>query len=394
MQEDVNGAIQAKDEELDQIVANMDEDELNRTLVDCVPSGIDDLNLWKRDCRKRYWRRLSAFGVVRDDPSLYRQWKQQGRQQGAAQVEIGGKREMLGTTCATDAARRQPWSTDLHYSHKCRVPQHSPPVPEKEHVHASVDSRKSRGQSATPTQSSGDISRPCTPTTPLSRRLGKPAARTRRPASASADTASRVAARHAEPPETTRTPGLARLARVFYQSSVASTASMHGACLRHSRDPKGDEPHARRSADGGRSAQITRVTPENGDEEATTRPEAGKKGMSSADSHADMASTSRTRDQDRYQKQQSVMDVSSTQKRMEDVRVLWAVSQLSTEAVTKKIMHGYAERERAREPNRTRWMLPSSKPQPPAKTRERRGVRLSKRHSKNMGARVLQMQST
>jgi len=45
------------------------------------------------------------------------------------------------------------------------------------------------------------------------------------------------------------------------------------------------------------------------------------------------------------------------EKRMESVRLLWAVSQLSADAVTKKIMHGYTERQRAREPNR--------RPQPP-----------------------------
>lgn len=74
---DVKNAIQEKDLELKDFVGHMDEQQMERTLTDCVPSGVDDLTLWKRDRQKRPWRRLSAFGLVRDDPALYRRWKQQ-----------------------------------------------------------------------------------------------------------------------------------------------------------------------------------------------------------------------------------------------------------------------------------------------------------------------------
>lgn len=77
MTEDVQNVIQEKDQELEKFVANMDQEQMERTLTDFVPSGMDDLSVWKRDRQKRAWKRLSAFGLVRDDPSLYQQWKQQ-----------------------------------------------------------------------------------------------------------------------------------------------------------------------------------------------------------------------------------------------------------------------------------------------------------------------------
>lgn len=79
VKEDVKSAIEGKDRELENFVASMDEEQMGRTLNDCVPSSADDLSIWKRDRQKQYWRRLSAFGLLRDNPSLHLQWKQQRR---------------------------------------------------------------------------------------------------------------------------------------------------------------------------------------------------------------------------------------------------------------------------------------------------------------------------
>lgn len=373
MKEDVRSAIQAKDQELDDIVADMDGDELDRTLDDCVPSGMDDLNLWKRDRRKVSWRRLSAFGIVRNDPLLYQKWQLQRRQGAAARVEGLAKGEMLGTTRSTDVSRRQPWSTDLHYTHRCHAQRH-PSLAAREEAPAQREenSQNAEEQGVRSTKSSGDISQNRAKRSRSAQEKGRCALRVR-PASAPLGTAAKVAVRPSDPPDTVRTPGLARLARVFYQSSIASTASMPGVCSHHASavasvnaGPVGCTPRKQESTpDRGNSpvATVLDIAAETG---TVDRPTTRSDVLGGTEVPKDAQGRGRA------------PDIDSLEGRMEEVRLLWAVSQLSAEAVTKKIMHGYYHRERAREPNRTRWVTPSRRPQPPSKRQEGSAVALSR----------------
>lgn len=355
MQQDVKNTIQAKDDELDDCVAKMGDEELDNTLVACVPSGMDLLNLWKRDRRKRSWRRLSAFGIVRDDPSLYCKWKDQREQQQVAEKGEGGEKEdMLGTTCSTDAARRQPWSTDLHYAHRCGVQKKRPPTSEggmhttKEILLESKENRSKR------TASSSNLCRSRIGTKARIENREKARAR---PASAPlGSTTGRVAIRPAESRGTTRSPGLARLARVFYQSSVTSIAPMPGTCLHQPCVFEGKELHGERGAEGKYPARAPTVIPESGAKKVDARRESCQVVKSSVHDRLVGAGVIATavKEEISQETRDTQPELSGAERRMEGVRLLWAVSQLSAEAVTKKIMHGYSERERAREPNRRR----------------------------------------
>ncbi|CAM9108664.1 unnamed protein product, partial [Hapterophycus canaliculatus] len=351
---DVQSAIQIKDEELQKMVAMMDEEEF-RTLADFGPTGMEDINLWKRDRRKPSWRRLSAFGAVRDDPFLYRQWKQQRYR--AKLLAEGGKvksqehDEILVMACT--AGRRPPWSTDLHYTHRHR-PQQRPPrrkrwgiqdeesekeeQPQKQHID------KAEGLA------SGRVLRKCVHTAPSARKSATIVPRIR-PASAPLSAGESMAPRPPDHPKTARTPGLARLAQVFYQSSIARTASEFSEW-----SSQGHHPEC--------SAQGSREFPENAKLEHSCRPETWKDEIAKG--------RSRTVNVTQAQGEGTATrcrDLGGAEKRMEAVRLLWAVSQLSAEAVTKKIMRGYSERQRAREPNRSQWMTPSRRPQPPTSRR-------------------------
>lgn len=355
VQQDVKNTIQAKDDELDDCVAKMGDEELDRTLVACVPSGMDDLNLWKRDRRKRSWRRLSAFGIVRDDPSLYCKWKDQRQQQQVAEKGEGGEKEdMLGTTCSTDAARRQPWSTDLHYVHRCGVRQKRPQTseggthPTKEILSESKENRSKR------TASSGILYRSSIGT---KARIEKRENARARPASAPlGGTSGRVAIRPAESPEMTRSPGLARLARVFYQSSVTSIASVPETCLHQSSVFQGQELRDESGAEGERPARTPSVIPETGGNKVDGKRENIQ--VVNSGVHGRLMGAGAIATTVKEESFQETLDtqpeLSGAGRRMEGARLLWAVSQLTAEAVTKKIMHGYSERERAREPNRRR----------------------------------------
>lgn len=341
---DIQRAIEVKDKELEKLVATMDEEEL-RVLADIGPNGVEDINLWKRDRRKRSWRRLSAFGMVRNDPKLYHRWKQQRRQHTASQStgdepEGGGQRGMLGTTCATDIARRRPWSTDLHYTHRCRAPQkQKTEKPEEEH-HGLTSNRRAHSTQGTAT--SGAVSRRHVHTAPSSR---NPAGRNMpsRPASAPLGPTARFERRSQHRCEAARTPRLANLARVFYQSSVASTASTPG-------EPSGNRRYADQARGVDCPPQATGEYPGKENSEVASEPETHEHGAGGTIQEKGAKGTCHGNQKD--------ADLSGAEKRMESVRLLWAVSQLSTDAVTKKIMHGYSERQRAREPNR--------RPQPPA----------------------------
>ncbi|CAM9135218.1 unnamed protein product [Ectocarpus fasciculatus] len=373
---DVQRAIQVKDDELGKMVAMMDEEEL-RALADFGPTGKEDINLWKRDRRKRSWRRLSAFGMVRNDPSLYRQWAQQRCQRLASQAEGTNTDQMLGTTCATDAARRPPWSTDLHYSHRCRAQQQQPALKQQQQrqQRASIANLPVSGESNA--TGLGRMSRKCVHTAPSSRHSARPFAKNR-PASAPSGTAERVSTRP-DQPETARTPSLARLARVFYQSTVASTASTLGERSSRQRPSSIEciECLSREKPDPAESTCF----------QFSSQPEAHEGDASKDDSHAETATSVVQGDRNSDTLRSS--DLDGAEKRMESVRLLWAVSQLSTDAVTKKIMHGYSERQRAREPNRTKWNKPSRRPQPPAGPRNSQVNGYRKEQGYSAGRRVV-----
>lgn len=341
---DVQRAIEVKGKELEKLVATMDEEEL-RVLGDVGPNGMEDINLWKRDRRKRSWRRLSAFGMVRNDPKLYRRWKQQRHLQMTAQSngsepESRGQGELLGTTCATDIARRRPWSTDLHYTHRCRAQQkQKTPKPEEgeDGVASAREAHATQG-----TASSGRISRKCVHTAPSSRNPPGRATPSR-PASAPLGPTDRFEQRSRHRSEAARIPRLANLARVFYESSITSTASLP--CESSSNRRQADQ-----AAAIGCRAQATGEYSGRKHSEAGSGPETHEPGAG--------VTVQERGTEDTDHGNQKTSDLSGAEKRMESVRLLWAVSQLSADAVTKKIMHGYSERQRAREPNR--------RPQPPA----------------------------
>lgn len=341
---DVQRAIEEKDKELEKLVATMDQEELN-ALADVGPNGMDDINLWKRDRRKPSWRRLSAFGVVRNDPKLYRRWVQQRHQHMASQPkgrepEGGGQGELLGTTCATDIASRQPWSTDLHYTHRRRAQQAQMTVKLEEGEDGAASNRRVHATQGP--ASSGRISRASAHTAPSSRNSAGRATPSR-PASAPLGPTHRFEQRSQHRSEATRTPRLANLARVFYQSSV-STASTPG-------EPSSNWQHADQAAAIDCPPQATGKYYVKEHLEVSSGPETCGHGAEGI-----MQATAGT--EDAYHENQKHSDLSGAEKRMESVRLLWAVSQLSADAVTKKIMHGYSERQRAREPNR--------RPRPPA----------------------------
>lgn len=369
---DVQRAIQVKDDELGKMVSMMDEEEL-RALADFGPTGKEDINLWKRDRRKRSWRRLSAFGMVRNDPALYRQWAQQRYQRLASQAEGTTTDRMLGTTCATDAARRPPWSTDLHYSHRCRAQQQQPATKllQQRERRASVADLPASDETSNAT-GLGRLSRKCVHTAPSSRHPARAVAKGR-PASAPSGTAERLSSRP-DQPETARTPSLARLARVFYQSTVASTASTLGECSSR-QQPSSIECLSQGKADPAESACL----------QAPSQPDAHKDEATKGDNHAETSTgiVQGDRNGDRSS------DLDGAEKRMESVRLLWAVSQLSTDAVTKKIMHGYSERQRAREPNRTKWNKPCRRPQPPTGPRNSQVNGDRKERGYSAGRRVI-----
>lgn len=367
---DVQSAIRVKDDELEKMVATMGEEELC-ALADFGPTGMEDINLWKRDRRKVSWRRLSAFGVVRNDPSLYRQWKQQQHQRVASQAEgrktaSDGYGDMLRTTCATDVKRRQPWSTDLHYTHKCRA-QKKPITTtlkgeneEEDEDEEGMLAFTSGRQAIEGTAHSGRIPRKCVHTAPSSRNSTRRYTSTR-PASAPLGTAARIAMRPPNQPTTSRTPSLAKLARVFYQSSVVSTTSVpceSSSHCRHGGQNEATEYAAQRAQE---------EPPGDFHLEETSGPETHDHEDSIVDGPAEKTIVVQARGpEDSSCGKQNISDLGSAEKRMENVRLLWAVSQLSADAVTRKVMHGYSERQRAREPNRTRWKTPSRRPQPPA----------------------------
>lgn len=364
---DVQSAIRVKDDELEKMVATMGEEEL-RVLADFGPTGMEDINLWKRDRRKLSWRRLSAFGVVRNDPSLYRQWKQQQHQRVASQAEgrktaSNGYGEMLGTTCATDVKRRQPWSTDLHYTHKCRAQQKQIAKLKDENEEDEVGEKRvlasTNGRQAIEgTAHSGRTSRKCVHTAPSSRNSARLSTSTR-PASAPLGPAARIATRPSNQSATSRTPSLAKLARVFYQSSVVSTTSVPCESSSYCQ-------HARQNETTEYVAHTAQEPPGTVHLEATSGPETHDHEVNNADDRAENMIVVQGRGtEDRSWGKQNKSDLGGAEKRMESVRLLWAVSQLSADAVTKKVMHGYSERQRAREPNRTRWKTPSRRPQPP-----------------------------
>lgn len=370
VQEDVKSAIRSKDNELEELVADMNDEELDRTLVDCIPSGMDDLTIWKQDRRKESWRRLSAFGVVRDNPSLYDQWKQERHQRRVAHVVGDGQGVKLRTTTEIDGIRRPPWSTDLHYAHQCGAKQPTLSTSAKDRVHTGEDSLRPDKPCTKAAERSVDVRSKSSRTAPCTRKSTRVGTRTR-PASAPLGTTRGVAKWSADALETTRTPGLARLARVFYQSTLASTASMPGVRFRNSRDCTGYDPPSE-------SAVLV-------DEECPAQEPLGNDNIELTDTpgvnERDVGTPQRRVEgagvvdggvvEDSVRGSQDEVDTCTrgVEKRMEDVRLLWAVSQLSAEAVTKKIMYGYSERERAREPNRTRWRTPSKRPQPPPKHR-------------------------
>lgn len=339
---DVQRAINVKDKELEKLVATMDEEEL-RVLANVGPNGMEDINRWKRDRRKRSWRRLSAFGMVRNDPKLYRRWKQQWHQQMAStangrEPESRGQCELLGTTCATDIAQRRPWSTDLHYTHRRRPQQKQITAkPEEEEYGLASTTRAHATQG---TANSGRTSRRCVYTAPSSR---NPPGRAipSRPASAPLGPADRFENRLRHRSEATRTPRLANLARVFYQSSVTTLPGEPSSFF------------SRRH--GGQAEAIDCPAQATGEHPGKERCEDGP--GPEVHGHAAGETLQERVTEDKDQGNQKNADLNGAEKRMESVRLLWAVSQLSADAVTKKIMHGYSERQRAREPNRT--------PQPP-----------------------------
>lgn len=369
---DVQSAIQIKDEELEKMVATMDEEEL-RTLADFGPTGMEDINLWKRDRRKRSWRRLSAFGMVRDDPLLYHQWKQQRHHRMKVRAEGGnvespGHGELLGTTCT--AGRRPPWSTDLHYTHRYRSRRQQASRKTLGGQHEGDEEEKHPQQHNTHTaeylllsdtgcttsegtRSAGRVRRKCVHTAPSSRKSVTVVSHAR-PASAPLGAGDRTTPWPPDHPNTARTPSLARLAQVFYQSSIAHTVSDSGECSSQRRHPE---------------------CPAQGTQELTCRPEScqdeegkGRRTVIVTPAQGDEVET-RHRG---IRKSKNKPDLGGAEKRMESVRLLWAVSQLSADAVTKKIMHGYSERQRAREPNRPQWPTRSGRAQP---SRSRRSAK-------------------
>ncbi|CAB1099978.1 unnamed protein product [Ectocarpus sp. CCAP 1310/34] len=304
---DVQRAIQVKDYELGKMVAMMDEEEL-RALVDFGPTGKEDINLWKRDRRKRSWRRLSAFGMVRNDPSLYRQWAQQRYQRLASQAEVTNTDRMLGTTCATDAARRPPWSTDLHYSHRCRAQQQQPGIKQQQQrqQRASIADLPVSDESSIAT---GLGRLKCVHTAPSSRHPARAVAKNR-PASAPSGAVERVSPRQ-DQRETARTPSLARLARVFYQSTVASTASTLGECSSR-QQPSSIEYLSGEIPDPAESVCF----------QVSSQPEAHEGEASKDDSHAQTTTSVVHGERNGDTIRSSALD--GVEKRMESVRLLWA----------------------------------------------------------------------
>ncbi|CAM9707759.1 unnamed protein product, partial [Scytosiphon promiscuus] len=375
---DVHSAIQTKDEELGKMVATMDEEEL-RALADFGPTGMEDINLWKRDRRKRSWRRLSAFGVVRDDPLLYHRWKQQQRQHRlkisaeGAKVESQGQDEMFGTMCT--AGRRPPWSTDLHYTHRHRPQRQQAPREKWEGRHGrnkgeqhpqqrkqqntltgedllSTDTRPITSKGTT--RSGHDHARrKCVHTAPSSRESARVVQRTR-PASAPLGAGDRITPQPPDQLKTARTPSLARLAQVFYQSSVAHTVPESG-------EWSSPQRHAECPAKG------VLGFPDNHETKLGIGPESYADRRSKSGSRVVNVISARAEGREiPYQDRSKIKnnpDLHGAEKRMESVRLLWAVSQLSADAVTKKIMHGYSERQRAREPNRPQWKMRSGRAQ-------------------------------
>lgn len=352
----LTNAIHAKVKGLDEVVAEMDDDELERTLTDCIPSRADDMKLWRKDRRKQSWRRLSAFGRMRDDPSLYRQWKLRRHQ-------VGSKDDSKGRACATDADLRQPWSTDLNYAHRCR-PQPQLIVPwSKEDTDESKDAHTPNGPSIKAIKGP-PVDRESAALSASFRSPRRRVPRTR-PASAPSRSLQRITSRHVRRPDTARSPGLARLARVFYESSISSTALLSCATSGHpcglansTRDAAKWSPRDRQAqaapgppvcrgleATGVSRRQPDEVSPPNGQPETAKAPEGG------ACLHR--------------REEQHGIDLTSVKSRMEGVRLMWAVSQMSAEAVTNKVMYGYFARARAREPNRAKWTMTSKRPRPP-----------------------------
>lgn len=209
----------------------------------------------------------------------------------------------------------------------------------------------------------------------------------------------------APPPASSRSCSLARLARVFYQSSVASTMSGGHHMSETSRGAR-DHLHSQRGSTVQISQQssscllATQVTPEfspairhtylrKGDQSAQegisvdteqltntsssrstefhvgNRPAGSRRRRENINNST--TSTGRSRPED---------GLETAEQRLEEVRLLLAASQLSAEAVTRNIMSGYFERKRAREPNRRKREkahISSRVPQPPGAIKIRRG---------------------
>lgn len=324
---------------------------------------------------------------------------------------------MLGSTLTAGATRRQPWSTDLHYVRPtlpCEKNGANSNAAESQEAHEADSPHKPRttGDQAVPelAPSKGDggstTTERATASMPTS---GTVVIARARPASAPPVRRSVTSRRRLTrgtppvtrppeaPPASSRTPGLARLARVFYQSSLASSSTpvvhytsevQRGRAPQDNICPHNDstvvaEEHSSQHQAPSCAPEVqkfpnnvaeechvgsgyrTRESDRNhGNASQPTRTIGiGKGGTGMCCNRGGTEGSRRRREifKDRNnnatthssaQRTPTKSSLDMVEERLEEVRLLWEASQLSAEAVTRNIMNGYVERRRAREPNR------------------------------------------
>lgn len=299
---------------------------MQATLADCVPDSTDDLKLWKKDRKKHSWRRLSVFGTMRDDLSRYRQWKDRGRQ---TQNKHDDK-HLFCEACSRDVDRRRPWSTDTHYTHQ-GLPSHKASArlsTSRKHPASGVLHSTRRYYSASdikPPQSARRTRQP-----PNRRMAGT------RPVSA--PPLSDGANLECSVPTTRRRPDLAQLARVFYRSSIASETSEPEA--------PGRELKSARAA----ACSVRRPTP----------PRSPEQGVSTIldveDKFTQRLELRRGTEPARFTLPSASCRNLLQFESLEDAHLRLTASQMSACAVTRRVLHGYSERQRARDPSRRRHL--------------------------------------
>lgn len=325
----------------------------------------------------------------------------------------------LGITSCENAVRHQPWTTDLHYVRRYPSPQQQQQQPWKstgtgDQATAEAQRRKLKkrphaeeSDNGFHSDDVGGVDGRTSREAASQSRLGQTViARVRPP---SAPPVQRAAAACGTPgtrlspdppPLTLRSPCLARLARVFYQSSVASSASIRGvqqvsdASLNTSdrsqrlegtiltddrQNPQEKSCCADTPALSGSDAGQTCVHPAGDDR----REGANGRGIRNWSCHSKIKSKTITNSElenariSRRERRRPPANTSETigvEGRLEEMCLMWTASQLSADAVTKRIMSSYFERERAREPNGLRQPGKTKAlraPQPPSENRRR-----------------------